>query len=102
MTVEQKVRLSRLHQRAEQHANEYKRLLQDRGTQPKALKHLRKAEQLYSHVRDLIMDWRRWGGRSASRVAQPAYPPGSAGGPSRGAAASSAAQPPPNLTYCKP
>lgn len=57
MTVEQKQRLFRLHRRAEQHANEYKRLLQERSTHPKALKHLRKAERLYSHVRDLIMAW---------------------------------------------
>ncbi len=55
MTAEQKLRLIRLHQRAEQHSNEYKRLSLDRGTRSKALKHLRKAERLYSRVRDLIM-----------------------------------------------
>lgn len=57
MTVEQKLRLFRLHRRAEQHANEYKRLLQDRSSQSRALEHLRKAERLYSHVRELIMAW---------------------------------------------
>ncbi|MDR3568392.1 MAG: hypothetical protein P4L43_10220 [Syntrophobacteraceae bacterium] len=55
MTAEQKTRLIRLHQRAEQHANEYKRLSRDRGAPSKALRHLRKAERLYSHVRDLII-----------------------------------------------
>ncbi|MDA8307290.1 MAG: hypothetical protein M0Z81_10725 [Deltaproteobacteria bacterium] len=57
MTAEQKLRLIRLHQRAEQHANEYRRLARDRDTQSKALKHLRKAERLYSHVRALIVDY---------------------------------------------
>ncbi|MDR3557564.1 MAG: hypothetical protein P4L55_22630 [Syntrophobacteraceae bacterium] len=55
MTTEQKVRMIKLHRRAEQHAHEYKRLFQDRRTQSKALKHLRKAERLYSLVRDLIV-----------------------------------------------
>ncbi len=56
MTAEQKQRLIRLHQRAEQHANEYRRLSRDRSTQSMALRHLRKAERLCSHVRDLMMD----------------------------------------------
>ena len=54
MTEEQKERLIRLHQRAEQHAKEYKRLSRDQSKQCQALKHLRKAERLFSHVRDLI------------------------------------------------
>jgi len=57
MTVEQKRHLFQLHQRAAQHAKEYKRLLQDRSTHSKALRHLWKAERLYSHVRDLITTW---------------------------------------------
>lgn len=55
MTTEQKARMIKLQRRAEQHANEYKRLFQDRRTRAKALIHLRKAERLYSLVRDLIM-----------------------------------------------
>jgi hypothetical protein len=55
MTAEQKARMIKLQRRAEQHANEYKRLFQDRRTQAKALIHLRKAERLYSLVRDLIL-----------------------------------------------
>lgn len=54
MTAEQKERLIRLHQRAEQHANEYRRLSRDAGTQSMALRHLRKAERLCGYVRDLI------------------------------------------------
>ncbi len=57
MNSEQKIRLIRLHQRAEQHANEYRRLSRDLGTRSKALRHLQKAERLYSHVRELITNY---------------------------------------------
>jgi hypothetical protein len=57
MNSEQKIRLIRLHQRAEQHTNEYRRLSRDLSTHSKALKHLRKAERLYCHVRELIEDY---------------------------------------------
>ena len=55
MTADQKAQLIRLHQRAEQHANEYKRLSRDKSTQSKALKHLQKAERLCSRVRELLV-----------------------------------------------
>ncbi|MGC9196632.1 MAG: hypothetical protein ACP5IL_14445 [Syntrophobacteraceae bacterium] len=57
MNPEQKLRLIRLHQRAEQHANEYRRLSRNLSTHSKALHHLRKAERLYSHVRELIANY---------------------------------------------
>jgi hypothetical protein len=48
--------LIRLHQKAEWHSNEYKRLLSDCCAQSKALRHLQKAERLYSQVAGLIRD----------------------------------------------
>jgi hypothetical protein len=49
-------RLIRLHKKAERHSNEYRRLLGDCGTQSEALRHLQKAERLYSQVSGLIRD----------------------------------------------
>lgn len=54
MTVYQIRRLVSLHERAEQHANEYKKLLTDPNARSKAFWHKRKAEQLYSQVSGLI------------------------------------------------
>ncbi len=56
MARHQMARLIRLHKKAERHSNEYKRLLGDRSAQSKALRHLQKAERLYSQVSDLIRD----------------------------------------------
>ncbi|MGC9964288.1 MAG: hypothetical protein ABSE08_02675 [Syntrophobacteraceae bacterium] len=56
MTLFQIKRLIRLHERAERHSSEYKRLSADLGTQSKALCHLRKAERLYSQIAALIKD----------------------------------------------
>jgi hypothetical protein len=56
MTHSQIRRLIRLHQKAERHASEYKRLFSDCSAQSKALDHLRKAEQLYSRISDIIRD----------------------------------------------
>lgn len=49
-------RLIGLNKTAEQHSNEYERLLVDRNAQSKALWHLQKAEVLYSQISDLIRD----------------------------------------------
>ena len=49
-------RLIRLHKKAEQHSNEYKRLLGDCSARSKALWHLQKAEWLCSQVSGLIRD----------------------------------------------
>ena len=56
MTVYQIRRLVRLHERAERHANEYKKLLMDMdpSTRSKASWHKRKSEQLYSQVSGLL------------------------------------------------
>lgn len=56
MNVSKIRRLIRLHQKAEWHSNEYKRLLSDRCAQSKADRHLQKAERLYSQVAGLIRD----------------------------------------------
>jgi hypothetical protein len=53
MTAYQAGRLIRLHQRAEHHANEYKRLSVD-SSSAKATEHLRKVEKLFSQIRDII------------------------------------------------
>ena len=57
MSFHQIQRLIRLHEKAERHSNEYKRLLGDRSAQSKALWHLQKAERLYSQVSGLIRDF---------------------------------------------
>jgi len=57
MACHQMDRLIRLHKKAAQHSNEYRRLLGDRSTQSKALWHLQKAERLYSQVSGLIRDF---------------------------------------------
>ncbi len=57
MTHSQIRRLIRLHQKAEQHTNEYKRLFADRSAQSKALRHLQKAERLYSQISGIIRDF---------------------------------------------
>ncbi len=49
-------RLVRLYERAEQHSNEYKKLVGNCSAQSKALRHLRKAEQLRSKISRLIRD----------------------------------------------
>jgi hypothetical protein len=54
MTARQVGHLIRLNKKAEQHANEYKRLSKDGSAQSQAIKHLQKAERLHSQVRDLI------------------------------------------------
>ncbi len=54
MTVYQIRRLVSLHQKAEQHANEYRKLLMDPSALSKAFWHKRKSEQLYSRVSGLI------------------------------------------------
>jgi hypothetical protein len=50
-------RLIGLNKTAEQHSNEYERLLVDRNAQSKALWHLQKAERLYSQIPGLIRDF---------------------------------------------
>lgn len=57
MACHQIDRLIRLHEKAEWHSNEYKRLLRDCRAQSKALRHLQKAERLYSQVSGLIRDF---------------------------------------------
>jgi hypothetical protein len=57
MSFYQIQRLIRLHEKAEQHSIEYKRLLGDRSAQAKALRHLHKAELLYSQISDIIRDF---------------------------------------------
>ena len=55
MTAYQIRRLARLHEKAERHANEYKRLSRDGSVQSKAvLLHLRKAERLHSQISGII------------------------------------------------
>ena len=54
MTVYNIRRLVRLHEGAERHANEYKKLLMDPSARSKALRHKRKSEQLYSQVSGLL------------------------------------------------
>lgn len=54
MTCPTMDRLIRLHRRAERHSNEYRKILRDCGAQPEALRHLHKAERLYSQVSSLI------------------------------------------------
>ncbi len=54
MTYCQIRRLVRLHEKATQHARNYKKLSGDLGAQSKALYHLRKAELLYRQVSGLI------------------------------------------------
>jgi hypothetical protein len=49
-------RLIRLHQKAERHKNEYKRLFSDRSAQSKALWHLQKADQLHSQILGIMRD----------------------------------------------
>ena len=53
MTVYQIRRLVGLHEKAERHANEYKKLSTDPNARSKAIWHKRKAEQLYSQVSGL-------------------------------------------------
>ena len=48
MNFNQISRLVRLHEKAEQHSNEYKKLLGNCSAQSKALRHLREAERLRS------------------------------------------------------
>ena len=57
MSFHQIQRLIRLHEKAEQHSNEYKRLLGDHSAQAKALWHLQKAELLYLQISDIIKDF---------------------------------------------
>lgn len=54
MTVHNIRRLVSLHEKAESHENEYKRLLMEPNARSKALWHKRKSEQLYSQVSGLI------------------------------------------------
>ena len=56
MNLYQIRQLVSLHEKAEQHSNEYKRLLRDRSALSKALRHLRKAEQLRSQLSGLLRD----------------------------------------------
>ena len=49
-------RLIRLHEKAEWHSNEYKRLLRERRAQFKAFRHLQEAQRLYSQISRLIRD----------------------------------------------
>ena len=54
MSFHQIQRLIRLHEKAEQHSNEYKRLLGNHSAQAKALWHLQKSELLYSQISGII------------------------------------------------
>jgi len=57
MTAHQIRRLVRLHEKAERHANEYKRLSRDGSVQSKVvLLHLQKAERLHSQISGIIRD----------------------------------------------
>lgn len=56
MNFNQISRLVRLHEKAEQHSNEYKKLLGNCSAQSKALRHLREAERLRSRISRLIRD----------------------------------------------
>ena len=49
-------RLISLHEKAEQHSNEYKRLLRNCSARSKALWHLRKAMELRYQISGLIRD----------------------------------------------
>jgi len=49
-------RLTRLHEKATRHSENYKKLSGDLGAQSKALDHLRKAEQLYCQISRTIRD----------------------------------------------
>jgi hypothetical protein len=57
MTCDQMDRLTRLHERAERHSNEYKRLSAGRSAQSKALWHLQKWERLYFEISGRIRDF---------------------------------------------
>ena len=57
MTIHQIRRLVSLHKKAEQHANEYRKLLTDPSARSKAFWHKRKSDQLYSQVSGLIRDF---------------------------------------------
>jgi hypothetical protein len=54
MTVHNIRRLVSLHEKAERHENEYRKLLMEPSARSKALWHKRKSEQLYSQVSGLI------------------------------------------------
>jgi hypothetical protein len=54
MTVYEIRRVVSLHERAERHDNEYKRLLVEPSARSKALWHKRKSEQFYSRVSNLL------------------------------------------------
>jgi hypothetical protein len=54
MTIYQIRRIVRIHQKAERHEIEYKKLSGDPGGLSKAVRHRRKSEQLYSQVSGLI------------------------------------------------
>jgi hypothetical protein len=49
-------RLVRLHEKAMQHSEDYKKLSGDLSAQSKALNHLRKAERLYREISGIIKD----------------------------------------------
>ncbi len=57
MTIYHIRRLVRLHQKAERHENEYKKLLGEPSALSKAFWHKRKSEQLYSQVSGLIRNF---------------------------------------------
>ena len=57
MTIYHIRRLVRLHQKAERHENEYKKLLRDPISLSKAFRHKQKSEQLYSQVSGLIRNF---------------------------------------------
>lgn len=59
MTISHVRRVVTLHERAEQHADQYKRLSIDPSAQSKALEDQRKADRLYSQVSELIRDFAR-------------------------------------------
>lgn len=50
-------RLVRLHEKAEQHSNEYKKLSGMPSAQSKALWHLKKSERLYSQIGGIIRNF---------------------------------------------
>jgi len=50
-------RLTRLHERAERHSNEYKRLSAERSAQSNALWYLQKAERLYFEISGRMRDF---------------------------------------------
>lgn len=68
MGTHQKItQLLRLHDSAEYHSNEYKRLLGSRGKESKARCHLLKAEQLHSRISCFIRDFARFGPESGGK-----------------------------------